>query len=392
MAPKDGSIANGVSGAITNNGVMTVNQRSNPLDRSSKAPVKLATVHSQRNHPDRIRRPGSRRSIIPAFPPMLVSGMHRSHMTEKQRPKSRKVVLVRGLRKCYGRVEAATDVSFEVEEGEIFGVLGPNGAGKTTTIECVLGLREPDEGTIFVCGIDARGNPREVKQRVGAALQTTALQDKITPREALTLFASFYRNAAEPDALLARFALEDKSNAHFDTLSGGQRQRLALALAFINAPEVLVLDEPTAGLDPSSRREIRDQIAGMKREGKTVLLTTHRIEEAEELCDRIVILDRGRVVAMGRPRDLVTKATGDKTVSVTTSSPLDPELLAEVPAVRGVTCEGDIMRFTTSEATDSLAALMTLLSERRIEVVALKVTSGTLEEVFLERTRAEPNP
>lgn len=312
-------------------------------------------------------------------------------MTVKQEPNSSKVVVVRGLRKCYDRVEAVKGVDFEVEAGEIFGILGANGAGKTTTVECILGLREPDEGTIQVCGMDARRNPREVKQRVGAALQTTALQDKLTPREALTLFASFYRNATDPDALLARFALTDKANAHFDTLSGGQRQRLALALAFLNDPEVLVLDEPTAGLDPSFRREIHDQIAGMKRAGKTVLLTTHQLDDAEELCDRIAILDRGRVVAIGRPRDLVAKSTADKTVSLTTSPPLDPELLAGVPSVRGLTSEGDTVRFTTSEAARSLAAVMALLNEHRAEVVALSVKSGTLEDVFLERTTAEPD-
>ncbi|MBI5534565.1 MAG: ABC transporter ATP-binding protein [Deltaproteobacteria bacterium] len=304
-------------------------------------------------------------------------------------PNTSHAVVVRGLRKSYGQVEAVRDVSFEVDPGEIFGILGPNGAGKTTTIECILGLRDPDQGTVQVCGIDALRHGPQVKQRIGAALQTTALQDKLTPREAIALFASFYDARLDLDALLARFALTDKANAHFDTLSGGQRQRLALALAFVNDPEVLVLDEPMAGLDPSSRRELHDQIARFKRDGKTVLLTTHQIDEAEELCDRIAIFDRGRVVAIGAPRDLVAKLSGDKTVSLTTSSPLDPAALADLPAVKGLTCNGDVVHFTTSEPTRSLAALMTLLAERGVGVVALSVKAGTLEDVYLERTGAE---
>ena len=165
-------------------------------------------------------------------------------------------VIIRDLRKSYGGVEAVAGVSFEIQDGEIFGMLGPNGAGKTSTLECVIGLREPDSGTIEVCGIDARQHPQEVKQRIGAALQTTSLQDKITGREALALFGSFYRRSVPPADLLKRFSLEEKADAPFDTLSGGQKQRLALALAFVNQPELVFLDEPTTGLDPQSRREI----------------------------------------------------------------------------------------------------------------------------------------
>src|SRR5919106_2060333 len=186
-------------------------------------------------------------------------------------------VVVRDLRKQYGSVQAARGVSFEIQDGEVFGLLGPNGAGKTTTLECVIGLRQPDEGTIEVCGIDARQRPHDVKQRIGAVLQTTALQDRITPREALTLFGSFYRNRSEPGQLLNRFALAEKADAPFDTLSHGLRQRLALALAFVNEPELIFLDEPTTGLDAQSRRELHGEVTRMKREGRTVLLTTHYI-------------------------------------------------------------------------------------------------------------------
>src|SRR6476619_3731179 len=211
-------------------------------------------------------------------------------------------VSVRDLRKHYDGVEAARGVSFDIEDGEIFGLIGPNGAGKTTTLECVIGLREPDAGSIEVCGIDARQRPLDVKQRIGAALQTTSLQDKITPREALALFASFYREHAPAAELLDRFGLTSKADAHFDTLSGGQRQRLALALAFVNRPELVFLDEPTTGLDPASRRELHGSIMRMKQDGHTVLFTTHYLDEAEQLCDHVAIIDHGRIVATGTPR------------------------------------------------------------------------------------------
>src|SRR5918999_6295587 len=228
-------------------------------------------------------------------------------------------VVVRDLKKRYGGVEAARGVSFEIQDGEIFGLIGPNGAGKTTTLECVIGLREPDAGVIFVCGIDARRHPREVKQRLGAALQTTALQDKITPREALSLFGSFYREKASPAELLERFGLREKADAPFDSLSGGQRQRLALALAFVNKPELVFLDEPTANLDAQSRRELHGEIMRMKQDGHTVLLTTHYIDEAEALCDRIAVIDKGLIVATGRTRDLIDQSEALPSVFVATS-------------------------------------------------------------------------
>ena len=225
-------------------------------------------------------------------------------------------VVVQDLRKQYGAVTAVDSVSFEVASGEIFGLIGPNGAGKTTTVECLIGLRDPDAGAIEICGIDARRRPRDVKQKIGAALQTTALQDKITPREALALFGGFYGRRAEPQRLLERFAIVDKADAAFDTLSGGQRQRLALALAFVNEPEIVFLDEPTTGLDPQARRELHGDITKMKQDGHTVLLTTHYLDEAEALCDRIAIVDRGRVIATGSPRDLMARSAARQSVSL----------------------------------------------------------------------------
>jgi ABC-2 type transport system ATP-binding protein len=210
-------------------------------------------------------------------------------------------IILRDLVKRYGPVEAVRGVSFEVADGEIFGLLGPNGAGKTTTLECTIGLRQQDGGSISLCGIDAATGRGPIKRRIGAVLQSTALQDQITPREALKLFGAFYEKRADPEKLIVRFSLGEKADAPFDSLSGGQKQRLALALAFVNEPEVLFLDEPTAGLDPQSRRELHQSILKMKQEGVTVLLTTHYIEEAHLLCDRIAIIDHGRIIATGSP-------------------------------------------------------------------------------------------
>ncbi|MDP9347776.1 MAG: ABC transporter ATP-binding protein [Gemmatimonadota bacterium] len=295
-------------------------------------------------------------------------------------------VIVRDLRKHYGGVEAARGVSFEIRPGEIFGLLGPNGAGKTTTLECVVGLREPDEGEIEVCGIDARREPRAVKEKIGAALQTTSLQDRITPREALALFASFYRHPAAPAELLERFSLSAKADAPFETLSGGQRQRLALALAFVNRPEVVFLDEPTVGLDPHSRRELHGEIARMRAEGHTVLLTTHYLDEAEQLCDRVAVVDQGRIVATGAPHELVARSRATPCVSLTTSQPLDVELLAGLPEVREPVCEGTLARFGTASVNRTVAELLRVLSARGVEVTELHVRKATLEDVFVELT------
>jgi ABC-2 type transport system ATP-binding protein len=295
-------------------------------------------------------------------------------------------VVVRDLRKRYGEVEAARGVSFEIEDGEVFGLLGPNGSGKTTTVECVIGLREPDAGDIEVCGIDARRRPHDVKQKIGAALQTTALQDKITPREALTLFGSFYRNSEDPQKMLDRFALAPKADAPFDTLSGGQRQRLALALAFVNKPELVFLDEPTTGLDPQSRRELHAEVAKMKLDGHTVLLTTHYIDEAEELCDRIAIIDQGRIIATGAPHDLVARSAATQSVSLVTAGPVDPALLSALPGVEELTCDGVRARFRTSNAGASVAELMKLLDRQHAGLIELQVRKATLEDVFIGLT------
>jgi ABC-2 type transport system ATP-binding protein len=297
-------------------------------------------------------------------------------------------VIVRDLSKRYGAVEAVRGVSFEIQAGEIFGLLGPNGAGKTTTLECLVGLRAPDAGVLEVCGLDARKQPQEVKQKIGVALQSTALQDKITPREALTLFGSYYREREAPAALLERFALTDKADASFDSLSGGQRQRLALALAFVNRPALVLLDEPTTGLDPQARRELHAEILKMKQDGHTVLLTTHYLEEAEQLCDRIAIIDGGRVIATGSPRELIAQSSGFQTVTLVTKPALSVERLAGAAGVAELRREGGVVRFRTERPAETLAALAALIAEQKVELVELQVKKASLEDVFVGLTKS----
>ena len=301
-------------------------------------------------------------------------------------------VSVRDLRKRYDGVEAARGVSFDIEDGEIFGLIGPNGAGKTTTLECVIGLREPDSGSIEVCGIDARQRPLDVKQRIGAALQTTSLQDKITPREALALFASFYREHAPGPELLDRFGLTSKADAHFDTLSGGQRQRLALALAFVNRPELVFLDEPTSALDAQSRRDLHAEILRMKADGHTVLLTTHYIDEAEALCDRVAVIHKGTIVASGATRELMGRSSARPTVFVTATRPLEPAALVSIAGATDLVCEGHTARFHTADTNRAIAQLVERLSARGIEITELHVQKASLEDVFLELTSADTTP
>ena len=300
-------------------------------------------------------------------------------------------VVVRDLRKSYDGVEAVRGVSFTIQPGEIFGLLGPNGAGKTTTVECIVGLREPDGGELEVCGLDARTRLREVKQKIGVALQSTSLQDKITPREALRLFGSFYQERVAAETLLERFGLMEKADARVDTLSGGQRQRLALALAFVNRPQLVFLDEPTTGLDPHSRRELHGSIARMKQEGYTVLFTTHYLDEAEHVCDRVAIIDQGTIVACGTPRELIARGQGTQTIALVTAQPVDAARLASLPAAVDLMIEteaagGSRLRLQTTHATSTLAALVAFLTEARIDVVELQIRRPSLEEVFLQLT------
>ena len=293
------------------------------------------------------------------------------------------VVAVRDLVKRYGELVAVGGISFEVKAGEIFGLLGPNGAGKTTTVECLEGLRVPDSGEIRVLGeIPSPGN-RRLKARLGIQLQGTAFLPRLTVEETLKLFAALYPRHRPIDELLELFALGEKKNTLVKDLSGGQRQRLAVALALVNDPELLVLDEPTTGLDPSARRALWDLISSLKSEGKTVLLTTHYMEEAEYLCNHVLILDRGRLIALGSPEDLVRKHFRETAVDLENPGPIAPENLRELPGVtRVVVAENKVTLYTT-DVTTTVGALARMAEEGEISLGDLIWRRATLEDVYL---------
>jgi ABC-2 type transport system ATP-binding protein len=291
---------------------------------------------------------------------------------------------VRDLCKSYGPVAAVSGVSLDVAGGEIFGLLGPNGAGKTTTLECILGLRLPDSGAITIDGIDAIAHPEKVKQLIGAQLQATALQDKITPREALEFFGAFYRDAIKPDQLIERFSLREKADASFDSMSAGQKQRLALALAFVNNPRLIFLDEPTAGLDAQSRRELHEDIAKLKADGRTVVLSTHYIEEAERLCDRIAIINAGKIVATGKPAELIRQADLPDQVVVKTSPAVAEEKLQSLAGVVAVRSSGDERTLLATDINRLVISLVKLIEAEGVELVDIQIRRASLEDAFLK--------
>jgi len=299
---------------------------------------------------------------------------------------SEAIVQVRDLTKRYGDVEALRGVSFEIAEGEVFGLLGPNGAGKTTTIEILEGMRLADGGTASVSGLDPQTGGARFKRTVGAVLQSTSLPDKLRVDEALALFAQLYGSRADRTALLRRFGLEEKRHALYGKLSGGQKQRLAIALALVHEPRVVFLDEPTAGLDPQVRREIYDIIEEMRREKKTVLLTTHYIEEAERLCDRVAIIDQGKVIALGSPRELKQRSAGTTRIEVALSKPMND---ADLRALEGVTdcraLDGRIVLHST-RPPQTIVALVKHLEAHGNELQSLEIAAPTLEDVFIELT------
>jgi ABC-2 type transport system ATP-binding protein len=295
------------------------------------------------------------------------------------------VVHVAGIRKTYGRTVAVDDVSFDVHPGEIFGLIGPNGAGKTTTMECVEGLRAPDSGAISVLGLNPRRQVRALQERIGVQLQEAQLQKRIKVREAVDFWASLYRNPLSGDRLIEQLGLSDKRNAWFMTLSGGQKQRLFIALALINDPELVFLDELTTGLDPQARRAIWDLVRGIRQRGKTVFLTTHLMEEAERLCDRVAILDHGRIVDIGTPAELVRRHCPERTVIVAVEDPAALERFRAIPQVDSVTSEGS--QFTIrGRGTDLVTQVIQCLAEHRIRVLDFRTELPSLEDVFLRLT------
>jgi ABC-2 type transport system ATP-binding protein len=296
------------------------------------------------------------------------------------------VIQAEGLYKSYGSVEALRGVSFEVEEGEVFGLLGPNGAGKTSTVEILEGMRTPDRGIARVCGLDPEKSGFEFKEQIGAVLQSTSLPDKIRVKEAIELFAKFYRRHADTDELLRRFQLDEKRTAFYSELSGGQKQRLALAMALVNNPSVVFLDEPTAGLDPQVRREIYDIIEELKRDKRTVLLTTHYIEEAERLCDRVAIVDQGRVIALGTPRDLKHASAGTTRIEVRLTKPITDGALARLDGVTDCREFDGAYVMHSSRPPQTIVALVKQLEAENNELQSLEMFSPSLEDAFIELT------
>jgi ABC-2 type transport system ATP-binding protein len=296
------------------------------------------------------------------------------------------VIQVENLFKNYGAVEALRGVSFSVEEGEVFGLLGPNGAGKTSTVEILEGMRTQDRGLARVCGLDPEQAGEQFKQKIGAVLQSTALPDKLRVKEAIELFAKFYRRRANTDDLLKRFQLDEKRNTFYGHLSGGQKQRLALAMALVNNPEVVFLDEPTAGLDPQVRREIYDIIEELKRSKKTVLLTTHYIEEAERLCDRVAIVDNGRVIAIGTPRELKRSSAGTTRIEVRLTRPLSDGMLGLLEGVSDCREFNGTYVLHSARPPQTIVALVKQLEAENNELQSLEMFSPSLEDVFIELT------
>jgi ABC-2 type transport system ATP-binding protein len=297
-------------------------------------------------------------------------------------------IYVRGLRKSYGTLEAVKGIDFEVQAGEVFGLLGPNGAGKTTTVEILEGLRPRTAGEVRVLEFDPDRQKKQLKDRIGACLQATNLPDKITVREALEFFGSLYSRKADVDALIKRLQLEEKKGAHYATLSGGQKQRLALALALINDPQMLFLDEPTTGLDPQVRLEIRDLIEELRAEKRTILMTTHYIEEAERLCDRVAIIDAGQIIAMGRPRELQEKSANQSAIEMTLTKPLkDPALPQWPDAVRGIVSEdGHRITVYSKRPARTLVEMVKWVDTSGFELDDVHLSRPTLEDVFIELT------
>jgi ABC-2 type transport system ATP-binding protein len=296
------------------------------------------------------------------------------------------VIQVSGVRKTYGSTVAVEEASFEVREGEIFGLIGPNGAGKTTTMECIEGLRKPDRGVIAVLGLDPYRQVYKLQERIGVQLQQAQLQKRIKVWEAVDLWASLYRKkAVDGEQLLKQLGLWEKRSSWFMTLSGGQKQRLFIALALINDPEVVFLDELTTGLDPQSRRTIWDLVRGIRDRGKTVFLTTHLMEEAERLCDRVAIMEHGRIIDIDTPEGLVARHFPERTVVLDTESLTANAFFQQIPGVQSVTCSGK--RFTIRGLGDDFVTeVIHCLSENQIRVMDFRTILPNLEDVFLKLT------
>jgi ABC-2 type transport system ATP-binding protein len=295
-------------------------------------------------------------------------------------------VRVRGLKKSYGPVEAVRGIDLEVRTGECFGLLGPNGAGKTTTVEILEGLLPADAGEVEVLGFKHPREAQAIRERIGVALQETELYGRLTARETVTLFASFYSNPRDPIEALRDVGLEEKADTWVERLSGGQKQRLALALALVHAPSLIFLDEPTTGLDPRARRDTWELLQGLKKRGVSLLLTTHFMDEAEALCDRVAVVDRGKVIALGTPPELVRGLGGDSIVEAETDPPPDGNALARLEGVKNVVVTERLARLVVERAHEVVPRVLQHLDATGRRLLHLSTRHGTLEDVFLSLT------
>ena len=297
------------------------------------------------------------------------------------------VISVESLNKRFGDLVALDDISFSVRRGEVFGILGPNGAGKTTTLECIEGLQEPSSGRISVLGTEIARDPNTVKERIGVQLQASAYFDYLTLTEILELFGRFYSRRVPPAELLSTVGLEDKANTTVGKLSGGQQQRFTIAATLVNDPEVVFLDEPTAGLDPQARRNLWDFVQSINSQGRTIVLTTHYMEEAEFLCDRVAIMDQGRIVTLDTPTNLVRSLPVPYEVRASTLNEFSSNGLADLDCVTEVLDDQNQgFRLRSSDAASTMPALMDWVAENDIKLTHLEVTPANLEDVFLSLT------
>jgi ABC-2 type transport system ATP-binding protein len=297
------------------------------------------------------------------------------------------IVEARNLSKRYGRLIAVDGLSFTIRRGEIFGLLGPNGAGKSTTLDILEGIRAADGGTILIDGLDVRRHRRAIQARIGVQLQSTSLFEYLQVRETLALFASFYPKAIAPETLLREVALEEKAGAYPHDLSGGQRQRLALALALVNDPTLVFLDEPTSGLDPQSRHMLWEQVLRLRERGKTVVLTTHFMDEAQTLCDRIAIMDQGRIIARDTPAALIATLGASAAIQCAfVGARIAVDELRALPGATEARLRDDVAFIYTGRLEATLVALLRLAGERGAQVEQLQTHAPTLEDVFLKLT------
>jgi len=297
-------------------------------------------------------------------------------------------IQVEALTKSYASFPAVKGIDFEVRAGEVFGLLGPNGAGKTTTVEILEGLRTRSGGRVSVLGCDPEVQTLQLKDRVGVCLQATNLQEKLKVCEAMELFASFYTRTVDGKQLLKRLQLWEKRDSQYAKLSGGQKQRLALALAMLNDPQVLFLDEPSAGLDPQARLEIHELVLDLRREQRTILMTTHYIEEAEKLCDRVAIVDEGRIVAMGTPREIQERALAHSTIEIELTAPLGDLALPHWPEADKVAVDQRRLQIavTTARPARIVVEMVKWLDENSVELADIRIKRPSLEDAFIELT------